>query len=315
MNEYNLQKLFDDKAALSPGYQYDGGNSGEHWRRKIRGYWIAKCPDLMPPLDWAEGMDETEITPELLVRDSSANRWMTEMSVKRMGDIVWGFLNLSLTEKAHTVFEGADMLNGFEGWRLVVQHIHQGQKVRKAMIRRQVRNPPAINRLEDVAMGITRFENLMKDYKAAGGKVPGDRDLKEDLVNSLPQEIRENLLWRASGDETFSAFKNHIRTTANSMLYHRGKVAPLNNLQEGEYPEDIDNERNYDEAIAAVQRRFGKGGGKGGRTDPRRPPLNDRDGKGKGAGKGSLRCGNCGGEHGTRNCTKPMLPPEKRLCF
>ena len=145
--------------------------------------------------------------------------------------------------------------------------------------------------------------------------MPDDSDLKDDLVNSLPQEIRGNLLWRASGDETFSAFKNHIRTTANSMLYHRGKVAPLNNLQEGEYPEDIDNERNYDEAIAAVQRRFGKGGCKGGRTDPRRPPLNDRDGKGKGDGKGSLRCGNCGGEHGTRNCTKPMLPPEKRLCF
>ena len=311
----NLQKLFDDKVALSAAYQYDGCNAGEHWRRKVRGYWIAKCPDLMPLLDWSEGMDEAEITPEILTQEANSHRWMTEINVKRMGEILWGFLNLCLTEKAHTVFEGADMLNGFEGWRLVVQHIHQGQKVRKATIRRLVRNPPAIHKLEDVAMGIARFENLMKDYKAAGGKVPDDGDLKEDLVNSLPQEIRENLLWRASGEETFAAFKNHIRTTANSMLYHRGKMTPLNSFQEEDHVNEGE-DWEYNEAIAAVHKKFGKGGGGGGgyRYEPRTFTKGKSKGD-KGDGKGTLRCGNCGAEHSTRNCTKPRLPNEQRLCF
>ncbi len=74
MSSYNLHKLFDTKVALSTGYQYDGGNAGEHWRRKIRGYMIATCPDVMPLLDWAEGMDENEITPEILSREASSHR-------------------------------------------------------------------------------------------------------------------------------------------------------------------------------------------------------------------------------------------------
>ncbi len=223
MKGLDLNKLFDDKVALSAAYAYDGNTNGEHWRRKVRGYWVSKCPALLPILDRAEDMDEKEITLKMLKRETNSCRWMTEIDISRVGEVIWGFLNLCLQDRAHTCFEGADTLNGFDGWRLVVQHVHQGQQLHKAVLRRLVKNPPNIGKLEDVAMGITRFENIMKDYKAAGGKLPDESELKEDLVNTLPQEIRENLLWRASKKESFSAFRNHIRTTANSMLYHRAK--------------------------------------------------------------------------------------------
>ena len=322
MDDVRMSKLFDDKVALSTAYSYDGGAHGDHWRRKVRGYWVSKCPALLPILNWAESMDGDEITLELLQDEAKSCRWMTEVNIERAGEIIWGFLNICLHDRAHTCLEGADMLNGFEGWRLVVQHIHQGRKVHKATLRKLVKNPPNINKLEDVAMGITHFENIMKDYKAAGGQLPDEIELKEDLVNTLPQEIRENLLWRASReDETFNAFKNHVKTTANSVLYHRGKTRPINGLdhREAEIPENEEYNNEFDEAIGAVYKRFGKGkgqgkGGKGGGGTFNLPIYPKQKG---GGGKGAdwnPKCANCGGDHERRQCTKAEVPMSERPC-
>ena len=322
MDDVRMSKLFDDKVALSTAYSYDGGAHGDHWRRKVRGYWVSKCPALLPILNWAESMDGDEITLELLQAEAKSCRWMTEVNIERAGEIIWGFLNICLHDRAHTCLEGADMLNGFEGWRLVVQHIHQGRKVHKATLRKLVKNPPNINKLEDVAMGITHFENIMKDYKAAGGQLPDEIELKEDLVNTLPQEIRENLLWRASReDETFNAFKNHVKTTANSVLYHRGKTRPINGLdhREAEIPENEEYNNEFDEAIGAVYKRFGKGkgqgkGGKGGGGTFNLPIYPKQKG---GGGKGAdwnPKCANCGGDHERRQCTKAEVPMSERPC-
>ncbi len=332
MDDVKVAKLFDDKVALSASYSYDGDNNGEHWRRKVRGYWISKCPALLPILDWAEGMDEDEITRETARAEAKSCRWMTELNIDRANEVIWGFLNPCLQDKAHTCFEGAELLNGLEGWRLVVQHIHQGRKVHKAMLRKIVKNPPAITKLEDVAMGITRFENLMKDYKAAGGQLPDEPELKEDLVNTLPQEIRENLLWRASRDEKFSDFKNHIRTTANSMLYHRGKVHPINAIDAqvneepgGEYDDEYADE--LQQAIGAVMRKYGKGKGKGwggkggggfgGAGGAGGGPKGGFGGKANNGGKGhgsQPKCANCGGDHDRRACPKAEVPVSQRPC-
>ena len=43
MQSYDMNKLFDDKVAISAGFGYDGEKHGETWKRKIRGYWISKC--------------------------------------------------------------------------------------------------------------------------------------------------------------------------------------------------------------------------------------------------------------------------------
>ncbi len=168
----NLEKLFDDKVALSAAYTYGGVSGGEQWRRKIRGYWVAKCPGLLPLLDWAEGMDDEEITEEELKDKAESHFWMTEVNVKRMDEVIWGFLNLATHGEAHTCFESADMLSGFEGWRLLCQHISSGQQNRRATLRQMVRNPPKINKLEDVAGHITKFDNVMREYVLTGGKLP-----------------------------------------------------------------------------------------------------------------------------------------------
>ena len=53
LSKVDLNRLFDDKIAVSESYRYDGEKAGEAWRRRVRGYWISRCPDLLPILDFA----------------------------------------------------------------------------------------------------------------------------------------------------------------------------------------------------------------------------------------------------------------------
>ena len=80
---------------------------------------------------------------------------------------------------------GADVMNGPDGWRMIVQHIHSGRNVRLAQLRKE-RQPRPITKLEDVAVGITRYEKVLKDFEAAGGTPPGEQEKKNDLTESLP---------------------------------------------------------------------------------------------------------------------------------
>ena len=46
-----MSRMFDDRIAMSEAYQYDGTKNGDSWKRKVKSYWISKCPDALPLLD------------------------------------------------------------------------------------------------------------------------------------------------------------------------------------------------------------------------------------------------------------------------
>ena len=307
--EPNYSRLFDDKVALSPEYRYDGGDGGERWRRKVRSYWISKCPGLQPILDWAEGMDEEEITRELVDKKVRSQCWMTEVDGTRLGEIVWGFLGICTTGEAQACHEGAGELNGLESWRRIVKHIYRGKEMRIATLRKLVRNPPSIGKLEEVEAGITRYENIIREYQEAGGAAANDQELKSDLLEALPQELRENLLWKSTEPGSFTAFKNHVRNAANHVLYHRGKItSPLNNLEKEQQLQKAHEDNSHGDMegmICAILRKFGKGGGKGGKGG----------GRGGQTGTYSPKCVNCGGDHRVSDCQKPTVPVNQRPCF
>ena len=142
-----------------------------------------------------------------------------------------------------------------------------------------MKNPPKIARLEDIDSGIARFESIMRDYRTAGGSPPEGIELKNDFLETLPGEIREGLMWRATEvHETFGQFVMHVRNTANSILLHRGKTtSSLNNAGENFEERSIQGEA-YEEAIMAINRKFSRKGGGG----QRRPPGGG--GAGPGAG-------------------------------
>ncbi len=204
--EVSLHKVFDDKVVISSDYAYSGDKGGEQWRVRTRGYWISKCPALLKAIDWAERRDDQAITMQDIVDESVNGQWHEGLDVEKVGEVLGGFLNMSLKGEAHRTFELAPLLNGLEAWRIVVQGIHRGRDNRHAALRKMVRSLPAIHRLEDVDQGITSFDNTLRKYEACGGQRPGDDDLKTDLLDSLPAEIRENLLWRTVKKEPYETF-------------------------------------------------------------------------------------------------------------
>ena len=179
-------------------------------------------------MDYTEAMGCMEFTNEDLVRGAASYRWMGELPVRRLSELIWGFLNSCLAGKAREEFEGADILDGMNGWRFVIQHIFQGAQTRKGLLRKAVKNPPSINKLEDVPSGITKFMAIMKAYKDVGGVPPEGHELKTDFLETLPGEIREQLMWRVNNmEEPFASFTEHVRATTQSILFHKGGSLPL----------------------------------------------------------------------------------------
>ena len=66
--------------------------------------------------------------------------------------------------------------------------------------------------------------------------------LKEDLFETLPEEVRIPLQWRLGElrNERYPEFRNHIRATVNNILYHRGKLKPSVNAVDRDQPEHPD---------------------------------------------------------------------------
>ena len=76
LTHVNYSRVFDDKVALSEDYRNDGANGGAKWKKRVRGYWLSKLPDLQPLLDWAEGMDDQPVTEEVIHNLASVHHWM-----------------------------------------------------------------------------------------------------------------------------------------------------------------------------------------------------------------------------------------------
>ena len=93
MSKTDMNRLFDTKMATSEGYAFSGENGGEAWRKKIRGHWTSQCPELRPILDYTGAMGCVEFTNADLLREAASYRWMGELNVRRLSELVWGFLN------------------------------------------------------------------------------------------------------------------------------------------------------------------------------------------------------------------------------
>ena len=322
-------KLFDDKVALSSTYAYAGGHGaeGEKWRRTTRGYWIAKFPAVKSLLDWAERQESKEIDASSLTAAKLSGEFvdLDEGNATRLSQCVWGFLNNCVTGEARAIFDGADVLNGLDGWRRIVQDIQKNRWVRREQLRNLIKHVPKMNKLEDIAAAVITFDNNIKLYEDASGKVVDPEDKKSDLMAALPTEIREQLQWRMSIAESYGDFRNHLVSTANNMLFQRGKFpSPVQVVDDrgGAWEGTNSNvsAETMDDAIVAALGRMGIKGGKGGGKGA--TGIKGGGGAGKGgagageANHGTRRCINCGStQHLTVACNKPEVPREKRPCW
>ena len=317
-DDIHYGKVFDDKVAMNSEYQFgtNGCADGEKWRLQIRGYWIARIPFLMAVLDWVEKHENVNVTQASLQQAAVRLRWPDHVDYQKVNGIIWGFLNMCLKGEAKSRFRQAPTLNGLEGWRLIVGEIRRGKDVHLSKLRNIIRSPKPITKIDDVNHGITCFENAIAEYIDAGGERPSDQEMKSDLLDVLPGEVSVHVMWQVTDPtQSYHAFSNHIRSQANSIVYHQGRRRGAAHMVDDKQREG--NESMEDE-VNAVYRKWGAQRPNGGPRPP--PPRRDDPSSGPPGPRPSndrpMRCVNCGDEgHMARECPKPQVAFKDRPCY
>ena len=239
-------KLFDDKVALDDKYHWDGVRGGAAWREKVRGYIIGCCPPLKPLLDWAEAKDCHPISEIDVTAICMQQGWLSGEDPLTISGHLWRFLKMITDGEAKKVFIAAKPeLHGLEGWRALTWEVTRGRQSRMTSLGDQLRAPPQVRAYQDVSAAIASFDAILDEYGLCGGTVPPALELKQSLLKALPQDLRENLILKASEPDSYEAFKMHVRTKVAFILDCRGTPSRNANLCETSPAENLAAQVNF----------------------------------------------------------------------
>ncbi len=214
-----MGKMYDDKVPLNEEYRTDGGaETVDRWRHKVRGYFIGKVPALLPLLDWAERKDHHNISAEDVRAEALRAGTLSPAEIAMVNGAVWTSLQMCTSGGASDVMNLVPELNGLEAWRALMVMANRGRNLRLAGLRRAVRKPESITKLEGVHAGIVRFDMAAKKLQEAGGTLPSEQERKQDLLDILPSDLRESLMWRAEQPDGYAAFREHVITKAAEVM-------------------------------------------------------------------------------------------------
>ena len=90
LGHINFGRIFDDKIASNILYAYNGIKEGEKLIKKTRSYFMTKCPELRPILNFAEDMSEEVLAVQHMINEAAKGKWMTELDMRGLGQAVWG---------------------------------------------------------------------------------------------------------------------------------------------------------------------------------------------------------------------------------
>ncbi len=309
-------RLFDDRLTNQATFCFDGQKGGVAWKGKLERYFISKCPALMNMLKWAEKY-EGEVIDDALLKEAVAGTAMYTELLHNLNSSLWGFLSNCVSAEAETIFKTADTLQGFDAWRRLVRYIEHGKEIRLEAMRTEMKtlHLKPIKSLETVPIGIAEYDLKMKEYAEAGGTVPSEGEMKNDLLNLLPESLRDNLLWRATDPGPYTRFRDMVRSQAARTLLTRKRL-PLHNLDEeireqlrgpgiddGEVEEEP-NISSLEDFIAAIKNgKFNSKQPRGQRPNRDLPPRRPR------------QCANCGKEYKEIKCPYPDVPKADRVCW
>ena len=333
---YKDKPMFDEKLTERDDYKYSGKTgSGFAWKGRVERHFISRAPVMMKILKWAEEQGLNKVTEAHLAEAIGAK--LTDEQQMVMNGQLWGFLSASVSGAAETLFKGADVLQGIDAWRIITRYISQGKDIRIETLRRDMRAAVArpIPSLEKMEEGIAEFEHAIKEYEDAGGEVYDPAMKKNDLLQILPGELSELMLWMATDQgKNFHEFKDHVITMAGKILFNK-KKSPIHAVE----PEPERNGKDFgnngeqelmaalgmedpEDMIAAVMKwkgKFNKGGGGGGGggrdRGPRRDAAPRRDAGGADKDRPPRKCPNCGETHADRKCPKAPVAFADRVCW
>ena len=164
-------RIFDNKIAGQSEFQFSSHKGGDQWKGKTERYLMSVVPAVHAIFSWAE-KEENPITQEryeLAVGDGlttyDRDGLPTDHSYA-LNSAVWGFMSNCLSGEAQTIFKKADALQGVEAWRRISRLIDHGREIRLETLRnevRMIRGRFVIKSLEEVVIGIAKFENKIDE--------------------------------------------------------------------------------------------------------------------------------------------------------
>ena len=240
---------FDTKIAGQSHFQFSSHKGSDQWKGKTERYMMSVVPAVHAIFAWAEKQEspitqtryEEPVGYGLCTYDRDGVE--TDHSYT-LNSLIWGFLSNCVSGEAQTIFKNADPLMGVEAWRRLSRFIDHGREIRLETSRNEVRNIRGkfvIKNLEEVVIGIAKFENKLDEYVAAGGTRPDDHEMKSDLNAILPIKLSEMLCLKQSDPKmSYETFKNFVEGQTAQILMNQGRL-PVNVLDDGNeeeaYPE------------------------------------------------------------------------------
>ena len=214
-------------------YRTDGGlNTIDKWINKTKGYLYGVVPCLLHLFEWAERREHQVITHEMIQAECTRYNLLSEADLKTVNSGIWTFLQMCTFGGAATTHGLAEPLNGLDSWRRIIMAANRGRSLRVGQLRRAVRKPEEIRSLEGAPSGVDKFDTAIKRLVEAGGTKPTDSELKQDLLEILPREFRESLMWLADHPDSYQHFREHVLTKTAEVLDNRGKLGTISTIEQ-----------------------------------------------------------------------------------
>ena len=316
---------FDTKDMGLPKYNgADKHGVKEMWRKKVTFFLHSRNPDMRDLLRWAE-LEKEAITPGSLTSAAFSSPLLQGLKEdpEVMAYHLWGFLNVNLTDAAWDIFEGVDMENGLEVWRLV--NIDTTQKSHAELLRLEdeVNRPTRLKDVRDIPRGLLEWDAAYRTFLEAGGQKFDDHRKTWILMQLLPSIVTDKVKWEL---EKFDGKPMALRTWVKERTQYlrwddapsKGKAHLLDQRDDsGSIDDEFESLREDmpDEQLAAfVRRNLGNGN--------RKPPFQSRalpaanKQKPPPRSKEDMTCPNCLQKwHSSQECTKPKVDIKDRKCF
>ena len=182
-------KIFDEKTAKDSKYAYDGVTNGTSWRSDIFDYFISRCLDGQPWLDWAEKQGASAITATSIAAAVLNNEVMSELRPHIFSHHVWGFLQHCVSGQAKQTFKNNDRQDGLNVWRELVLDINSQTACRRHGLRDKVQMQSQVSNNSQVKQALADWESLYQQYREAGGEVMDFEDRRSQLLRILPTDL------------------------------------------------------------------------------------------------------------------------------
>ncbi len=312
---------FDSKAARDELPRYNGKEKAEIWRKKVTYYLHSKNANMNNLLRWAElqvePIDAVQLATAVREVDSLA---MLSDDPEVLSYHLWGFLNVNLLDAAWDLFDGVEIENGLEVWRIVNLEITQRPQSELLALEDKVLTPHRVAEIRDIDKALVAWDADLRNYIEAGGTALSKHRQVGAIMRLIPYKVRDQVLWEFDKFEGKpEVLRKWIKdrtqwfTKADAGRSAAARAHLFDGVPEDEealesMPLEAMESMSREELCAFVKRRLAAPPRTGApRPDrARAPPRDKRD----------VTCPNCGKKgHTGQECKQPKIALKDRKCF